>query len=170
MFKNAKNSIKKDPVYNLWTSLTLYYLYQMWNKKEKKLNIAFEIEEILLEALKMNDRDTNSLFLLLYITLDFNKTFVNYEIQLTHTVEDIAVWIKSINEYKGYIAWAEIYFGRGDSEFTIQTLEELIQIYPENPEAYFKLWSMYENGSEESLEIAEKCFLWVTNFFMIETK
>jgi tetratricopeptide (TPR) repeat protein len=107
----------------------------------------------------MNDGDTNSLFLLLYITLDFNKTFTNYEIQLTHTVEDIAVWIKNINEYKGYIAWAEIYFGRGDSEFTVQTLEELIQIYPENPEAYFKLWSLYENGSEESLEIAEKCFL-----------
>jgi len=29
-------------------------------------------------------------------------------------------------------------------------------MHPEKPEAYLKLWSMHESGSDESLEVAEK--------------
>jgi hypothetical protein len=63
-----------------------------------------------------------------------------------------------------------IYLHQGKKQFAIDVLEELIEFYPENPEAYFKLWSLLNKDTDESLEVAEKMFLCCTNFYMLETK
>jgi hypothetical protein len=52
-----------------------------------------------------------------------------------------------------------IYLHQGKKQFAVDVLEELIEFYPENPEAYFKLWSLLTKDSDESQEVAEKMFL-----------
>lgn len=46
----------------------------------------------------------------------------------------------------------------------------MLEYYPENPEAYFKLWRIKKRDSDESLDVAEKMYLCCTNIFMLETK
>jgi hypothetical protein len=81
----------------------------------------------------------------------------------------LASWAKEADNYKGYLAWVLIYIKR-KKDLAMDVLEELVEFYPENPEAYFKLWSIIKRDTDESLEIAERMFLSCTNFYMLETK
>ena len=69
------------------------------------------------------------------------------------------MWIKQVNNYKGYLAWTEIYISKDKKKFAIEVLEELIEFHEEVPEAYFKLCHLYKPNSDEALETAEKMFL-----------
>ena len=86
------------------------------------------------------------------------------------TAEDLAVMAKDIDQYKGYLAWVEVYILRSENEFAINVLKELIEFYPENPEAYFKLCQIYKHKPDDVLEIAEQWFLMWTNFYNLEIK
>lgn len=59
--------------------------------------------------------------------------------------EEYATRIKKFEEYFGYIAWAVIYLkGKGGREaLGTRVLEELMDKYPNKPEAYLVLWSYY---------------------------
>lgn len=52
--------------------------------------------------------------------------------------------IKEIDDYYGYLAWSEIFFN-DDREWmkAIYVLKELVNTYPDRPEAYVKLWQHY---------------------------
>jgi len=41
MFENAVNKQKKDPVYNLWISMTLYHIYRILDKMQKRSLYVF---------------------------------------------------------------------------------------------------------------------------------
>jgi hypothetical protein len=53
------------------------------------------------------------------------------------SIEDLAVRIKSNDEYLGYLAWAEVYLTRPEKvDFGLSVLKELVDYYPNNMEAY----------------------------------
>lgn len=75
-----------------------------------------------------------------------------------------------MDEYKGYLAWVEVYVRRGNNKFAVEVLEELIEYYPGNPEGYFRLWRLKKESPSQAIEVAEKMFLSCTNFYTLETK
>ncbi|CAG9320552.1 unnamed protein product [Blepharisma stoltei] len=73
-----------------------------------------------------------------------------------------ATKIKEIDNYYGYLAWAEIYAQDRNYKKSIEILKELVKIYANRPEAYMKLWQIYYytirdyNASED---IAAEAFI-----------
>ena len=140
---------------------------------EVKKQMAIKIEECWIECLTLNERDLNALFILLYVVIDIS-THIDSNLSLDYspkfTAEDLAVWAKDIDQYKGYLAWVEVYLSRKENEFAVNVLKELIEFYPENQEAYFKLHLLYKNCPDDALEVAEQWFLMWTNFYWLEIK
>ena len=117
MFEHALHGTKRDPVYCLWAAFTLLYLYRRAKKIDKKISIAIRIEEYTLEWLGMNNHDINALFILLYLVLDVTTNLSNSGFEPQYSPEDLAVWAKEIDNYKGYLAWVEVYLHRGNKRF-----------------------------------------------------
>lgn len=122
-----------------------------------------------IECLQHDAYDLNAVFILLCLLLESEDDFKNLELEPVYSPEDLASWAKEADNYKGYLAWVLIYIKRR-KDLAMDVLEELVEFYPENPEAYFKLWSTIKRDTDESLEIAERMFLSCTNFYMLETK
>lgn len=169
MFEYALKGSKREPIYCLWSALSLLYLFRRANSTEKKLRLASKCQKYAIESLEANYYNLNAVFILLNLYLEA-RVLGEFDFKPEFTAEDLAVWAKEVNEYKGYLAWAEIYIKRGDIKFAKEVLEELIEFYPENPEAYFRLWKLVKKDSDEALELAEKMFVCCTNFYMLETK
>lgn len=76
-----------------------------------------------------------------------------------------ATRIKDIDIYYGYLAWSEIFFREGQTKKADDILKALTEIYPERPEAYFKLWeSFYKNRLFDGAEaVAQKGFSKISN-------
>jgi hypothetical protein len=53
---------------------------------------------------------------------------------------------------------------KGNKKFAVEVLEEMIQFYPQNPEAYFRLWSITKDNPAKQMEIANQMFLLCTNY------
>ena len=168
-FELALKGPKRDPGYCLWAAMSLFYLYKKAQKKNKPA-LALKIERYWLECLEKNDKDFNSLFIYLHTVLDATEKLKSSKYKPRYQAEDIAVKVKNGDNYKGYLAWTELYVAKGNTEFAIQVLEELIEYYPENPDAYFRLCQLYKPDSDEAWRTAEKMFLSCTTFHMLETK
>jgi predicted Zn-dependent protease len=87
--------------------------------------------------------------------------------------KDQAQLIKKADEYFGYLAWAEIYVSTKDKrEVAIQVLEDLTRDYPNKPQAYLRLWDIYNvtGNKSKSYDIAEKLFLYGTGYSSIEIR
>ena len=81
--------------------------------------------------------------------------------------------IKKADEYVGYLAWAEVYLSTKDKrEVGIQVLEDLVRDHPNRPQAYLRLWNIYNltGNKNKSYEIAEKLFLYGTGYSSIEIR
>lgn len=78
------------------------------------------------------------------MTIDLEKNKAELKIKPKFVVEDIAVWIKELDEYMGYLAWAEIYISKKDSkvEFGLSVLNEMVEFYPNLIFAYIRLWNI----------------------------
>ncbi|CAI2360996.1 unnamed protein product [Moneuplotes crassus] len=170
MFELSLQGPKRDPVYCLWAAMALLYMLQTTKSSQKKLKILHNIEIYCTECLESQSQDTNALFILLFATLSGMSQFSEKKYAPKYSPEDIAVFIKEINNYKGYLAWTEIYLYKDKKKFAIEVLEELVEFHPQIPEAYFKLCQLYNPDSDEAFETAEAMFLHCTNFHMLETK
>ena len=161
----------KDKVYWLWAAFTWLYLYRQCPKHlPSKKQLAVKVEKYASDWLSTNKHDINALFILLHLVLDLEANSSAIKLKPKYAAEDLALWIKEADSYRGYLAWAEVYICRGKTKFATDVIEELIEFYPGNPEAYFRLWSMNKDNSSASMEIAGKMFLWWTNFYTLETK
>ena len=132
--------------------------------------LAVKVEKYASEWLIVNKHDINALFILLHLVLDLEVNSKTIKLKPRYAAEDLALWIKEANDYRGYLAWSEVYITRGKTKFATEVLEELIEFYPGNPEGYFRLWSMNRENHSISMEIAGKMFLWWTDFYTLETK
>jgi hypothetical protein len=171
MLQLAIELFGEDPVYCFWAAIAQFYLYKRCERHSvRKRDYAAKTEHYANVCIKYNKKDTNALFIMLNLVIDIdnNKDVIN--LVPKYHAQDLAVMIKEADCYKGYIAWAYIYIARGSVEFAVDVLEELIQFYPSNIEAYFKLWSMKRSKPEEAMEVADKMFLSCTNFYTLETK
>jgi len=127
------------------------------------------------------NKDLNALFIYLKLVLDLEVIAADVRLTPKCSPEDIALMIKQADTYKGYLAWAEIcvsreksqnnkmFLPKGNKRFAVEVLEELIEFYPENHEAYFRLWSLYETEPHKAIDVAEKMFLCCTNFHNISS-
>ena len=83
------------------------------------------------------------------------------------SAEDCAIEIKMIDPvYLGYIAWGEIYLLKEEKkQLGVDVMVELISIHPENPEAYFSLWSscLKDKNIEHCLEVSDRLYICSTN-------
>lgn len=94
-------------------------------------------------------------------------------IKFRKKAKDYAQTLKKADEYIGYLAWAEIYISTTEKrEVGIQVLEDLVKENPNRPQAYLRLWSIYNliGNSSKSFEIAEKLFLYGTGYSSIEIR
>lgn len=104
------------------------------------------------------------------MVLDLEINSKTIKLNPRYAAEDLALWIKEADSYRGYLAWSEVYISRGKTKFATEVLEELIEFYPGNPEGYFRLWSMNKQNPSVSMEVAGKMFLCCTDFYTLETK
>jgi tetratricopeptide (TPR) repeat protein len=78
-----------------------------------------------------------------------------------------AVKIKDLDNYYGYLAWAEIYFKqRNQWDKAIAVLKELVRIEPTRPEAYIRLWLWHYRSMktyEPAEDIIEQAFIKATD-------
>ncbi len=138
--------------------------------KINRLKILNNIEFYCIECIEANNNDMNALFILLFATLQGGKEFIESQFEPKYASEDLAVYIKELDSYKGYLAWVQIYLSKSNTKFATEVLEELIQFHPEHPEAYFNLLQILPKTSDEAFEIAESMFLNCTSFHTLETK
>lgn len=136
----------------MWAAFILFYLYKKCSKHStQKRDWALKIEKYILACLKINKKDVNALFIYLNLALDLSKITTAVKISLKYNIEEIASWIKDIDNYRGYLAWVEIYLHRGDTKQQLfPLLTDLIKEYHIYPEAYFKLWSL--NNHDDSIQ------------------
>lgn len=171
MFELAIKYYEEDPVYCLWAAFTQFYLYKRCARHSvRKRDYALKTEHYAHVCIKSNKKDANALMIMLNLVLDLEKHSDLVKMIPKYHPEDLAVLIKEADDYKGYIAWAHIYISRDNIEFASNILDELIDFYPNNIEAYFKLWSLKKSKPQEAMDVAEKMFLSCTNFYTLETK
>lgn len=71
------------------------------------------------------------------MTQELEKNKSELKVKPKFVLEDIAVRIKELDEYMGYMAWSEIYLSRKDKvEFGLSVLNELVEFYPNAIFAY----------------------------------
>jgi hypothetical protein len=78
--------------------------------------------------------------------------------------EVYACGIKKVDKYLGYIAWTELYSYSGlktDNEAAKDILWELVAKDANRPEAYCKLWAIYnrEHKLDTCVDICDRLFL-----------
>ena len=171
MFELAIKTHNSDPSYWLWAAFVWLYLYRQCPKHlPSKNKFASKVEKYSIEWLKIDKKEVNVLFILIQLVLDIESSTSATKIKPKFAAEDLAVMIKQANDYKGYVSWSEIYICRGKTKFATDVIEELIDYYPDNPEAYFRLWSLYNKFPSSTLSIAEKMFTKWYNHKSLETK
>ena len=171
MFELAIKTYNMEPSYCLWASFTSLYLYNRWPKHlPSKNTFAAKVEKYAIEWLRLNKQEVNAMFILISLVLDIEISNSATKIKPKFAVEDLAVMIKEVDDYKGYISWSEIYIWRGKTKFATDVLEELIDYYPDKSEAYFRLWSLYNKFPSSTLEIAEKMYSHCSNFKNLDAK
>jgi hypothetical protein len=77
----------------------------------------------------------------------------------------IATKIKKIDNYYGYLAWAQVLFAEKNKDKALEVLKEMTSLDSTRPEAYYKLWRYYYDNEmyPESENIAAKAFVKVTS-------
>lgn len=171
LFELAIRTFERDPVYMLWAAMALFYQYKRCPKHSpRKRELAVKVEDYAVGCIEANKQDLNALFIYLHLVLDLDLNAAVIRLTPKYKAEDVAVWMKQVDNYKGYLAWVEVYLRRGDKRFATEVLEELIEFYPGNPEAYFRMWSMKRDNPVQAMDVAEKMFLCCTNFYTLETK
>ena len=85
--------------------------------------------------MKLDQSNKNTLFILLFISIELSKFHKKLKIKSYFKPEDIAVRIKEAStqndKYLGYLAWAQIYFSKPEKkEFGISVLKEMMEYYP----------------------------------------
>ena len=74
-----------------------------------------------------------------------------------------ATKIKDLDAYYGYLAWTRAYAGLKEPRKSIDVLSELVKTFPENPEAYVMLWTVYYHGElrdySRALDYSERAFV-----------
>ncbi|CAG9326692.1 unnamed protein product [Blepharisma stoltei] len=116
--------------------------YKVLSTAEKQLEVLWALMEISIK--KVFSVDTN---------IDLPKYF--------------AYQIKEIDDYYGYLAWSEILF-EDEKEWQkgLHVLKELVNGYPDRPEAYIKLWQHYYytvKDYEQALDISFEGFIRVAD-------
>jgi tetratricopeptide (TPR) repeat protein len=86
MLELSLRAPKRDPVYLLWTALTLYYLFKRCQSQQTRKLYAKKIEEYTMECITQNNNDLNALFILLQLVshLVINK-YRKYSCPLMNT-------------------------------------------------------------------------------------
>ena len=101
---------------------------------------------------------------LLVLTLELKYVYPELKVKATNIPEAYSSEIKKIDEYLGYISWAEIYiFTKVQSKIddAKDVLWELIAKDENRPEAYLKLCTIYlrEKKIDKCLDLCERLFL-----------
>ena len=101
---------------------------------------------------------------LLVLTLQLKHVYPQFKIKAKNVPEAYSSEIKKIDGYLGYVSWTEIYIYtkvKTSIDDAKDLLWELIAKYPNRPEAYCKLWTIYikEKKIDKCLDICERLFL-----------
>jgi tetratricopeptide (TPR) repeat protein len=135
--------VSSDMVYKQWYSYIA--LKEYVNNSEEAQNILRKLEIYLDECKSIE----NYWALMVLALKDYLK--VRIEIELPHYY---ATQIKKIDNYYGYLAFAEIFLRENNTHRALKLLNELIQHNPSRPEAYAMTWEILYKTTP-SLEAAE---------------
>ncbi|CDW77883.1 ras-2 protein [Stylonychia lemnae] len=163
---------QNDGLYYLWQGFILYYLVSYSSNRLKKEEQVQKVKKYLKEseralnkALKLNNKSVAIMYLLLKLSVWSEKNKKKYKYQFSRKGQDYALKIQKLDSYMGYMAWAEIYISQREKrQLGIQVLLDLIKEHNERPQAYLKLWFIYNlnNNNLKALELAEKLFIYGT--------
>jgi hypothetical protein len=118
----------------------------------------------------VDPKNINALFVLLNLSILLQKNQAYLQIEIKHCPEEYALKIKEMDNYLGYLAWAEIYLATKKTEkFGRNVLRELVKEYPSQPEGYLRMWSI-KFEDDFMLEISEKMFIMGTEVTTFEAK
>ena len=154
MFERAIDSNENyaDPVHYLWAAFSNLYLLRRTEGTSAKLPIAKIVQNYCLLSLEELDMSPelklDFYFILIFLDLHFRESQRDFQMMPSKflpdiSAEDCAIEIKMIDPvYLGYISWGEIYLLKEEKkQLGVDVMVELISVHPENPEAYFSLWS-----------------------------
>lgn len=144
-----------DMVFKQWFSFLA--LLQFCNNHEEALNMVKRLESYVKERPCIEN-----FWALMTLSLkDLLESRV--EIELPHFY---ATQIKAIDEYYGYLAYAEIFIKENNVQRAVRVLNELVDKNPTRPEAYVLLWELlYKNNLdlEAAQDLMTRAFLRVTD-------
>lgn len=156
--------------------LIYFYSYRLEPTDKEKANKAKKAQSYLLDYLsvrikqpKKDSGDIMLLWCLLVLTLELQDKYKHLKVKTKNKAEAYSYQIKRIDEYLGYIAWTEMYTYTSDTtklNDCKDVLRELIINYPGRPEAYLKLWTIYNKMKriEDAIDIAERLFIEGTEY------
>eukprot|EP00742_Colponemidia_sp_Colp-10_P004931 GILJ01005267.1.p1 GENE.GILJ01005267.1~~GILJ01005267.1.p1 ORF type:complete len:687 (+),score=98.02 GILJ01005267.1:166-2061(+) len=153
-----------DPLFHMW----LGHAYLMHSAEETgrvRNRTLLQAEKCYEQCLSLDDGNVEALWGLLEISFDPPTEFW-YGNPKRRSPQDWAIYIKEIDDYVGYLAWAEAFLRGPDMDQWKGELilHELTDRLSHRTEAYIRLWNLYyHRGSfEKSLEVAERAYIKAT--------